>query len=69
MPFDDDADETACTPQARDIPCRHVVGILGAYRPTFAGSLERRGDFDALCDGLMEWLKTEIAPLRFARTQ
>jgi hypothetical protein len=69
VPSDDDADETACTPQARDIPRRHVVGILRACRPVFAGSPELRGDFDTLCDGLMEWLEAEIAPARFARTQ
>ncbi len=25
------------------------------------------GGIDVLCDGLVEWLETEIAPLRFTR--
>ena len=50
-----------------EITCRHVVGVLRAYRSAFAGSRGRGEDFDALCDGLMEWLETEIAPLRFTR--
>jgi hypothetical protein len=50
-----------------EITCRHVVGILRAYRSTFVGSQERRADFDVLCDGLVDWLEAEIAPLRFTR--
>jgi hypothetical protein len=50
-----------------EITCRHMVGILRAHRSVFAGSQERREDFDVLCDGLVEWLKTEIAPLGFTR--
>jgi len=50
-----------------EIACRHVVGILRAYRSAFAGSRERREDFDALCDGLLEWLEGEIDTLRFAK--
>ena len=37
-----------------EIACRHVVGVLRAYRSAFAGSQERREDFDGLCDGLVE---------------
>lgn len=50
-----------------EIICRHVVGVLRVYRSAFAGSRERREDFDVLCDGLVKWLETEIAPLRFTR--
>jgi hypothetical protein len=52
-----------------EITCRHVVGVLRAYRSAFAGSRERREDFDGLCDGLVEWLETEIASVRFGRMQ
>jgi hypothetical protein len=51
-----------------EITCRHMVGILRAYRSTFAGSQERREDFDVLCEGLLDWLETEIAPLSFTRS-
>ena len=50
-----------------EITCRHVVGVLRAYRSAFAGLKERREDFDVLCEGLVEWLEAEIAPLRFGR--
>ena len=52
-----------------EITCRQLVSILWAYRGTFAGSQERRGGSDLLCDALMEWLEAEIAPLRFAQIQ
>lgn len=52
-----------------EIACRHVVGVLRAYRSAFAGSQERREDVDVLCDGLVEWRETEIGRLWFARTQ
>jgi hypothetical protein len=45
------------------------VGILRTSRATFPGSPERGKQFDALCDGLMDWLEFEIALLRFARMQ
>jgi hypothetical protein len=51
-----------------EITCRQVVGILRAYRSTFAGSQERREEFDVLCEGLLDWLETEMAPLSFARS-
>jgi hypothetical protein len=50
-----------------EITCRHEVGLLRAYQSAFDGSEERREEFDVLCDALMEWLETEIAPLRFTR--
>ena len=51
-----------------EITCRHVVGLLRSYRSAFTASQERREDFDVLCDSLMDWLETEIAPLRFGRS-
>jgi hypothetical protein len=51
-----------------EITCRHVVGLLRSYRAVFTTSQERREDFDVLCEGLMDWLETEIAPLRFGRS-
>lgn len=51
-----------------EITCRHVVGLLRSYRSAFTASQERREDFDVLCEGLMDWLETEIAPLRFGRS-
>ena len=50
-----------------EIASRHVVGILHTYRSVFTSSQERRLDFNALCDDLVEWLEAEIAPLRFTR--
>ena len=50
-----------------EISSRQVVGILRAYRSAFVSSRERRGDFDALCDGLLDWLEAEIDTLRFAK--
>jgi hypothetical protein len=49
------------------ITSHQLVGILRTYRDTFAGSPERGKQFDALCNGLMDWLELEIALLRFAR--
>ncbi len=51
----------------REITSHHLVGIRRTYRATFAGSPERGKQFDALCDGLMDWLEAEIAPLAFTR--
>ena len=51
-----------------EITCRHVVGLLRSYRSAFTASQEQREDFDVLCEGLMDWLETEIAPLRFGRS-
>ena len=51
-----------------EITCRQLVGLLRAYRATFAGSPERREDFNIVCEGLLEWLVEEIAPLRFTRS-
>ena len=51
-----------------EVTCRHVVGLLRSYRSAFTASQERREDFDAVCEGLMDWLETEIAPLRFGRS-
>ncbi len=51
----------------REITSHPLLGICRTYRATFAGSRERREDFNTVCDGLMDWLETEIAPLRFTR--
>lgn len=51
-----------------EISSCQVVGILRAYRSAFAGSQDRQGDFDARCDGLLDWQEVEIDTLRFART-
>ena len=51
-----------------EITCRHVVGLLRSYQSAFTASQERREDFDVLCEALMDWLETEIAPLRFGRS-
>ena len=51
-----------------EITCHHVVGLLRSYRSIFTVSQERHEDFDVLCEGLIDWLETEIAPLRFGRS-
>ncbi len=51
-----------------ELASRQLMGILRAARPTFAVSQDRQKDFDALCDELLDWLETEIAPLRFETT-
>lgn len=40
-----------------------------AARPRFETSQEDRAAYDTLCGALEDWLRAEIAPLRFARTQ
>ena len=50
-----------------ELACRTVLGILMAARSRFEKSGEDRGAYDTLCDAVEDWLRADIAPLRFAR--
>lgn len=52
-----------------ELACRNVVGVLAVVRARFESRREDREASDVLCDAIEEWLRTEVAPLRFARTQ
>ncbi len=46
-----------------ELACRTVLGVLTTARPRFRG--ERELVFNTLCDGVIQWLKREMKPLRF----
>ncbi len=50
-----------------EVACRTVLGVLMAARPRFQG--ENELVYNDLCTAVLQWLKREIKPLRFARPQ
>ncbi len=46
-----------------ELACRTVLGVLMTARPRFRGAGELV--FNTLCDGVLQWLKREMKPLRF----
>ncbi len=50
-----------------ELACRIVLAVLMAARPRFQG--ENEIVFNDLCVAVLQWLKQEMKPLRFARPQ
>ncbi len=50
-----------------EVACRAVLAVLMATRPRFQG--ENELVFNDLCAAVLQWLKQELQPLRFARPQ
>ncbi len=48
-----------------ELACRTVLGVLMAARTRFQG--ENELVFNDLCAAVLQWLKQEMTPLRFAR--
>ncbi len=48
-----------------EVACRTVLAVLLAARPRFQG--ENELVFSDLCTAVLQWLKQEMKPLRFAR--
>ncbi len=46
-----------------ELACRTVLSVLTTARPRFQG--EKELVFNTLCDGVLQWLKREMKPLRF----
>lgn len=51
------------------LACRTVVAVLTAARPRFTESDQDQVVYNTLCDAVDQWLKREIAPLRFTIPQ
>ncbi len=50
-----------------EVACRTVLAVLMAAKTRFQG--ENELIFNDLCTAVLQWLKREIKPLRFARPQ
>lgn len=50
-----------------EVACRTVLAVLMATQPRFQG--ENELGFNDLCAVVLQWLKREMQPLRFARPQ
>ncbi len=48
-----------------ELACRTVLGVLMAAQPRFQG--ENELVFNDLCAAVLQWLRQEMKPLRFAR--